>query len=194
MVHQDGIRIGREKVSLIGHREIPQAPVKSPKRRRRGISIRKVSKTRYPGHVWSYDVIFERTEDGKTLKFLTIVDEFSRVALSLSCGRSLTGLHVIRTLERLLPVLGATDCLRNDNGSEFLARQVKKWLSDHGIGTHNIDLGSPWQNPFIESFKSIFRTNFLNRWCFLTLAETKALTRQWLEEYNEFRPHGSLGG
>ena len=169
-------------------------PVKSPRRRRRGIRIREVSKTRYAGHVWSYDFIFERTEFGKTLKYLTIVDELSWVALSLSCGRSLTGLHVIRTLETLLPVWGATDCLRSDNASEFVVRQVKKWLLEHGIGAHYIDPGSPWQNPFIRSFNSILRTTFLNRWCILTLAETKVLNRQWLEEYNEIRPHGSLGG
>ena len=144
--------------------------------------------------MWSYEFIFERAEDGKTLKFLTLVNKFSRVALSLSCGRSLTGLHVIRTLQTLLLVWASPDCLRSDNGSEFVARQVKKWLLEHGIGTHYIDPGSPLQNPFIESFNSIFRTTFVNRWCFLTLAETKALTRQWLEEYNEVRPHGSLGG
>ena len=187
MVHLHGISIGREIV----RRESLQVPVKSPKRRRRGISSRgEVSKARYAGHVWSYDFIFERTEDGKTLKFLTIVDEFSRVALSLSCGRTLTGLHVIRTLQTLLPVWGATDCLRSDNGSEFVARQVKKWFLEHGIGTHYIDPVSPWQIHFIESFNSIFRTTFLNRCFSLTLAETKALTRQWLEEYNEIRRHG----
>ena len=184
MFHQDGIRIGREKVRLIGRHEGLEVPSKSPKRCRRVISSREVSKARYPDHVWSYDLILERTEDGKTLKFLTIVDQFSRVALSILCGRSLTGLHVIRTLQPVLPVWEAPDCLRSDNGSEFVARQVKKWLLEHGIGTHYIDSGSPWQNPFIESFNSIFRTTFLNRWCFLTLAETKALTRQWLEDYN----------
>ena len=138
MVHQDGISIGREKVRLIRRREGLQVLVRSPKRRRRGSSSPggEVSKTRYPGHVWSYEFIFERKEDGKTLKFLTIVDEFSRIALSLSCGRSLTGLHAIRTLETLLPAWGAPDCLGSDNGSEFVARQVKKWLLDHGIGTH----------------------------------------------------------
>ena len=108
-----------------------------------------------------------------------IVDEFSRVALSLSCGRSLTGLHVIRTLERLLPVWGASDCVRSDNGSEFVARQVKEMTLGPWDYTHYIDPGSSWQNPCIESFNSIFRTTFLNRWCFLTLVETKALTWQW---------------
>ena len=92
------------------------------------------------------------------------------------------------------PRLGCTGLPASGNGSEFVARQVKKWLLEHGIGTYYIEPGSPWKNPFIESFNSIFRTTFLNRWCFLTLAETKALIRQWLEKYNEVRPHGSLGG
>ena len=133
-----------------------------------------VSKARYSGHVWSYDFIFERTEDGKTAKFLTRVDNFSLVALSLSYGRSLTGLHVIRTLQTLLSVWGATDCLPSNNGSEFVARQLEKRLLEHGIGTHYI-VGSAWQIQFIEHFNSIFRTAFLNRWCFLTLEETKSL-------------------
>ena len=117
-----------------------------------------------------------------------------RTEVSLSGGRSLSGLHVIRTLETLPRVWGAPDCLRSDNGSEVVTRQVKKWLLEHAIGTHYIDPVSPWQIPFIESFNSILRTTFLNRWCFLTLAETKALTQQWLDEYNETRPHGPLGG
>ena len=128
------------------------------------------------------------------MKFLTIVDEFSRIGLAVPCGRSLTGMAVIQTLEKLIPVWGAPDCLRSDNSSEFVAHQIKRWLQERGIGTHYIDPGSPWQNQFVESFNSIFRTTFLNRWCFLTLAETRALTRQWLEEYNLVRPHGSLGG
>ena len=162
MVHQDGIRIGREKVRLIGRREGLQVPVKSPKRRRRGINSRgeEVSKARYPSHVWSYDFIFERTENGKTLKILTIVDELSRVALSLPCGGSLTGLHVIRTLEALLPVWRATDCLRSDNGSEFVARQVKKWLFDHGIDTHYIDPGCAWQYPFSRELQQHLQNDY----------------------------------
>ena len=164
------------------------------KRRRRGTSHLEVAEARYPSHVWSYDFIFDRTADGKTLKFLTMVDEFTRVNLALPCGRSMTGRDVIGTLEALIRVWGTPTCIRSDNGSEFVAYQVKQWLSDHQIGSHYIDLGSPWQNAFIESFNSIFRTTFLNRWCFLTLAETKVLAQHWHEEYNLIRPHGSLCG
>ena len=108
MVHQEGISIGREKFRLIGYREGLQVSVKSPKRRRRGISIREVSKARYPGHVWSYDFIFERTEDGRTLKFLAVVAGFSQVALSLSCVLSLTGLPRRRDAGDVAPRLGST--------------------------------------------------------------------------------------
>ena len=132
MVHQDGISIGLEKVRLIGCREGLQVPVKSPKRRRRSIGSWKVSKARWP----MCGAMISSLSGRKTLKFLAVVDEFSRVALSLSCVLSLTGPHVIRTLETRHPVWGATDCLRSDNGSEFVARQVKKWFFEHGIGTH----------------------------------------------------------
>ena len=119
------------------------------------------------------------------------MDELSRVALSLPCGGSLTGLRVIRTLEALLPVWRATDYLRSDNGSEFVARQVKKWLFDHGIDTHYIDPGCAWQYPFSRELQQHLQNDYPEPLVFLTLAETKALTRQWLEEYNEIRPHGS---
>ena len=141
-------------------RESLQMSVKSPKRCRPSISSREVSKVRYPVHVWSYDVIFEWTGNGKTLQFLTIVDEFRRAALSLSCGCSLTGLHIIRTLQAVLPVWGVTDCLRSDNGSEFVVRQVKKWLLDHGISTHYVDPESPWQNSFIERLQQHLQNDF----------------------------------
>ena len=110
-----------------------------------------------------------------------ISDDSGRIQPRCPIAVVQTGVHVIRTLQTLHPVWGrAADCLRSDNDSEFVPRQVEKWLLDHGIGTHYIDLGSPWQNPFIESFNSIFRMTFLNRWCFLTLAQTKALThRGW---------------
>jgi transposase InsO family protein len=188
------IEVGRERVREIRKAEGLQMPARQVKRRRRGMSNHDVSTAGYPGHVWSYDFIFDRTADGKTLKFLTLVDEYSRVSLVLPCGRSMTGRDVIRALQDTIKIWGMPTCIRSDNGAEFVAHQVKKWLDDHQIGTHYIDPGSPWQNPFVESFNSIFRTTFLNRWCFLTLAETKFLTQQWVEEYNLIRPHGSLAG
>jgi putative transposase len=194
LVHIDQVEIGKERVREIRKAEGLQVPKKQVKRRRRGASTLDVSSATYPGHVWSYDFIFDRTADGKTLKFLTIVDEFSRVNLDIPCGRSVTGSDVIRALANLIDRWGAPTCIRSDNGPEFVAHQVKKWITDNQISTHYIDPGSPWQNAYVESFNSIFRTTFLNRWCFLTLAEVRVLVRQWHEEYNLIRPHGSLAG
>ena len=131
----------------------------------------------------SYDFIFERTEDGNTLKFLTTVDEFSRVAPSLSCGRSLTELYVvIRTLDTLLPVWGETDCLRSDNGSEFVAREEKKWLLEHRIGTHYIDPGSPLQKSIYRELQQHFQNDFLEPLVFLTRLKRllKRLLMGWI--------------
>ena len=125
LVQREGVLVGREKVRQIRSREGLQVPPKPRKRRRTGSSNRDVSEARYPGHVWCYDFLFDRTEDGKTLKFLTLVDEYSRVGLAASCGRSMTGRDVIRTLEQLISQWGSPDCLRSDNGSEFVAHQVR---------------------------------------------------------------------
>lgn len=194
LLHQQQVTIGREQVRVIRNAEGLQVPKKQPKRRRHGISSMDVAKADYPNHVWSYDFIFDRTDDGRTLKFLTIVDEFSRVNLEIPCARSMTGSDVIGVLSRLIKIWGSPTCIRSDNGSEFVAHQVKQWITENGIEIHYIDPGSPWQNAYIESFNSIFRITFLNRWCFLTLAETRVLVKQWHEEYNLIRPHGSLDG
>jgi transposase InsO family protein len=94
----------------------------------------------------------------------------------------------------LLKTYGRPLCLRSDNGPQFVAMAVREWLKERGIGTHYIDPGSPWQNAYNESFNSIFRMTCLDRWAFESVSEAQAVIRQWLEEYNTIRPHGSLVG
>jgi transposase InsO family protein len=194
LVKAGGHQVGREQVRLIRRQEGLQVPQKQQKRRSLGICSLLIDRAEYPGHVWSDDFIFDRTEDGRTLKFLNIVDEYSKVSLALVCKRSMTGTDVKQVLGELIKRWGAPICIRSDNGSEFIAKQVKNWLDKNDIGTHYIDPGSPWQNPFVESLNSIFRITFLNRWMFLSLTEAKQLTANWQAEYNEIRPHGTLGG
>jgi len=194
LVQADGHKMGREQVRIVRAREGLQVPEKRTKRRRLGLGDMEIDRAEYPGHVWSYDFIFDRTEDGGTLKSLTLVDEYSKVSLDIICGRSLTGTDVKRSLERVISIWGAPVCIRSDNGSEFVARQIKDWLKDNTIGSYYIDPGCPWQNPFIESFNGIFRTTCLNRWTFLNLDEARREIARWREEYNEIRPHGSLAG
>jgi len=144
--------------------------------------------------VWSYDFVFDQTEDGRTLKCLTIVDEFTRQGIAIAVARSLTSGDVIRQLDRLFQQRGRPVCLRSDNGSDLVCSAVQRWLKDKHVDTHYIDPGSPRQNAYNESFNSIFRTTCLDRWLFSSLTEARVVIQQWLDEYNTIRPHGSLGG
>lgn len=186
--------IGREQVRLIRRREGLQLPAKGHKRKVLGQSTELVPRALYPNHVWSYDFVFDATEDGRTLKFLTVVDEFTRVGLAVAAGRGFTSTDVIAELSRLIPLWGRPVCLRSDNDSAFIAAAIRRWLKQRLVGTHFIDPGSPWQNPYNESYNGIFRITCLNRWSFANLTEARVVSRSWQHEYNTIRPHGSLGG
>lgn len=194
LMQAEGNGIGRERVRLIRRREGLQVPARRHKRRVLGCSTTWVHRASYPGHVWSYDFVFDQTEDGRRLKCLTVVDEFTRQGLAITVGRSLTAVDVIATLDSLFETVGRPECLRSDNGPELISDKVQSWLKQRHVNTHYIDPGSPWQNAYGESFNSIFRTTCLDRWLFSSMAETRAVIKQWLEEYNTVRPHGSLNG
>lgn len=194
LVVGDGIGVGREQVRIIRRREGLQVTGKPHKRRLLGSSTARVYQALHPNHVWSYDFVFDGTEDGRTLKFLTIVDEFTRFGLAVAGRRGFTSTDVIDVLEKLMPLWGRPECIRSDNDSAFIAKAIQRWLKQRFVGTHFIDPGSPWQNPYNESFNSIFRITCLNRWSFANLTEARIVTEQWQQEYNTIRPHGSLGG
>ena len=194
LMDQDRFEIGREGVRLIRRRDGLQVVRKRRKKRVLGRSTHWVHRASHPNHVWSYDFVHDRTIDGKSLRCLTIVDEFTREGLAIRCARSLTASDVVRVLEELIGRCGKPQCIRSDNGPEFVADAVKSWLSERSIGTHYIEPGSPWQNPYGESFNSIFRTTCLDRWAFESVAESRAVISHWLTEYNTIRPHGSLNG
>ncbi len=194
LIDRNSFPVGRERVRLIRRREGLQVQKKRRKKRVLGQSTQWVHRATHPNHVWSYDFVHDRTTDGRSLRFLTIVDEFTKEDLSVECARSLTSQDVIRVLGWLIQQRDAPRCLRSDNGPECIANSLRKWLEEQSIGTHYIDPGSPWQNAFCESFNSIFRTTCLDRWAFESVAEARAVTEQWRHEYNTIRPHGSLGG
>ncbi len=153
-----------------------------------------VNQAHYPNHVWSYDFVFDRTEDARQLKCMTVVDEFTRQGFEITVGRSLTASDVILILDKLFARHGRPVCLRSDNGPEMVSKAVQDWLKKKHVDTHYIDPGSPWQNAYCESFNSIFRTTCLDRWLFNSMTEARVVIDQWLKEYNTIRPHGSLGG
>jgi transposase InsO family protein len=189
-----GWRVARERVRLIRRREGLRVPQKAPKRRRRGSSTTDPHAASYPNHVWSYDFVADQTTDGKTLRFLTVIDEFTRRALWIECARHLTSVSVVRVLEPLVELHGAPATIKSDNGPEFVAKKVQEWIEDRNIAVRFIEPGSPWQNGHNESFNGVFRDGCLNRWLFESVREAREASEAWLQEYNVERPHGSLGG
>jgi len=193
-VRSAGFRVARERVRLLRRREGLRVQRKSPKRRRPGTSTVGPETAEHPNHVWSYDFVADQTSDGKTLRFLTVIDEYTRQALWIECARHLTSVDVVRVLEQLVELYGLPQAIKSDNGAEFTAKKVQDWIEKRGIGARFIEPGSPWQNGHNESFNGVFRDGCLNRWLFESLREAREASEFWRAEYNEERPHGSLGG
>ena len=151
-------------------------------------------RSEYPHHVWAIDFQFDQTMDGRTLKFLNVIDEFSRVCLAIRVGRRCKAVDVIDTVEELLKLYPAPTHLRMDNGPEFIAHALQEWCTGNGSATAYIPPGSPWENPFVESFNGRVRDEFLNIELFSSLPEAKLLAEQHRIEYNVYRPHSALQG
>ena len=189
----DGVRVGRERVRVIRKREGLQVLKKQHKKRHPGRNNPLLA-AHYPGHVWSYDFVMDSTVDGKRLKLLTVIDEFNKKAFPIECRRSMTSGELVLVLQRLFAIYGQPDWIRSDNGSEFIAKAVQKMLAEKGVKTQYIEPGKPWQNGYNESFNGILRDDCLNKWQFRTMREARLILEDWVNEYNDYRPHGSLGG
>ena len=147
----------------------------------------------WPNHIWSYDFLTDRTFEGRPLKILTVLDEYSRECLAIEVERSLQSMDVLERLADLFIERGLPDYIRSDNGPEFAAKQIRTWLERLGVGTLFIEPGSPWENGYVESFNGKLRDECLNRESFTTLTEAKVLIEQWRREYNQVRPHSACG-
>jgi putative transposase len=144
-------------------------------------------------HVWSYDFVMDRTEDGRRLKMMPVVDEHTRECLSIEVERSITAEDVIGTLARLFLQRGAPAFIRSDNGPEFVARALKRWLAISEVETLYIEPGSPWENAYAESFIGRFGDELLKREAFAGLVEARVLVEDYREHHNRRRPHSALG-
>ena len=167
-------------------------PKRRPRKKRKargGVPLKAVR----PNHVWTYDFVFDTTQDGRKLKFLTLVDEFTRESLAIEVGRSISARSVIVVLKRVINKRGAPEFIRSDNGPEFIAEVLRRWLKENRMKTQYIDPGKPWQNAYGESFNGRFRDEFLNVNSFAGLHETRVMTEIWRKDYNGERPHSSLG-
>jgi putative transposase len=193
MLKHDGHPINRKRVYRSWRQERLQQPRRRTNKRHYCDSTVRLQRASRPNEVWSYDFLESRTERGGKLRMLTILDEYTRECFIIHVARSISSQQVIQILEWLFLVRGAPSHLRSDNGPEFIAFALQQWLRDHNCHTLYIKPGSPWENPFIESFNGTFRAECLNRWLFADGQEAQTVIDQWRHEYNHHCPHSSLG-
>jgi putative transposase len=195
LLRNDGWRVNHKRVARMWREEGLKVPQRQPKRRRLwlndGSCIRLRPERR--NHVWSYDFVAERTSDGRPLRMLNIVDEYSRECLKIHIDRQVKAADVVYELSELFIERGVPEYLRSDNGSEFTADYVRDWLRRVGAKTLFIEPGSPWENGYIESFNGKLRDELLNGEIFDTVTEARVITERWRRHYNTIRPHSSLG-
>jgi putative transposase len=188
-------RVNHKRVERIWRREGLKVPQKQPKRGRLWLSDGSCIRLRpeHKDHVWSYDFMEDRTADSGKFRTLHIIDEYTRECLQMKVNRKLNSRDVIDELFKLFIFRGIPDYIRSDNGGEFTAKAVRRWLNRLGVKTLFIEPGNPWENGYIESFNGKLRDELLDREIFTTLEEARVLIEQWRREYNQIRPHSSLG-
>jgi putative transposase len=191
--NERGWKVNHKRVEMIWRREGLRVPKKQPKRGRLWLNDGSCIRLRpeHKDHVWSYDFVLVRTNDGRAFRILNVIDEYTRECLAMLVARKINSQDVIDLLFHLIIFRGIPERLRSDNGPEFTAKAIRKWLSNIGVKTLYIEPGSPWENGYIESFNGKLRDELLNREVFTTLEEAKVLIEQWRREYNQIRPHSA---
>jgi len=192
-LRREGWIVNRKCVRRICREEGLKIVLKPRKRRRGGPAGAQRAIAQGKNHVWSYDFLFDRLDDGRQIKILPVVDNFTRECLAILVAFNITARDVVALVERLIADHGAPSFIRSDNGPEFIAQEVKQWLAQAAIATDYIEPGSPWENSYSESFNSRFRDELLNCEIFTTLLEAKVLIEEHRRQYNEQRVHSSLG-
>jgi len=195
LLRGSGWQVNHKRVERIWRQEGLKVPKKQPKRGRLWLNDGSCVRLRptHRNHVWSYDFVMDRTHDGRPIKILTLIDEYSRQCLALVVDRSIKSDDVLHTLSNLFLIYGIPENIRSDNGPEFTARTVRRWLQRIGVKTAFIEPGSPWENGYNESFNGKLRDELLNREIFYNLKEAKVVIENWRKRYNTVRPHSSLG-
>jgi putative transposase len=168
-------------------------PRRHIRKRRYGDASGILRRATKPNEVWTYDFLEARTERGGKLRMLCVLDEYTRECLTIQVERSMSSRQVINVLDWLFFLRGSPSHVRSDNGPEFIAYAIQTWLRDRQCQTLYITPGSPWENPFIESFNGTFRADCLDRWVFADGTEAQEVVERWRLEYNHRRPHSSLG-
>ena len=189
-LRQAGWHVGKDRVQRIWRREGLKVPQKQRPRgrlwRNDGSCVR--LRPARANHVWSYDFVSARTHDGRTVRLLVLLDEYTRECLAIRVARRLGSYEVIETLADVMLYRGIPEHIRSDNGPEFVAKELRKWLAQLGTGTLYIEPGSPWENGYCESFNGKLRDECLNGEIFYSLKEAQIVIEKWRVEYNTRRP------
>jgi transposase InsO family protein len=195
LLNHSGIVVGKDRVQRIWRREGLRVPQKQPKRSRLWLNDGSCIRLRpeHPNHVWSFDFVEAATHDGRRIRLMTLIDEFSRKCLAIRVARRINAIGVIETLADAMLLEGVPTFIRSDNGLEMVAKVLRQWLSGLGIKSLYIEPGSPWENGYCESLNGKLRDECLNGEIFYSLKEAKAVIKQWRIHYNTKRPHSALG-
>jgi putative transposase len=195
LLRRAGWRVNRKRVERIWRREGLKVPARQPKRDRLWLADGACVRLRpeRPNQVWAYDFVEDRTRDGRKLRMLCVIDEFTREALAITVARRLDSNHVIEVLADLCLTRGVPEHVRSDQGPEFIAAGVKGWIAAVGAKTAYIEKGSPWENGYVESFNGKLRDELLDVEIFNSLREAQILIESWRRHYNAVRPHSALG-
>ena len=195
MLRLEGFRVNFKRVHRLWRREGFRVPSKQHKRRRLGHSANGILRCRakHKDHVWCVDFIHDTDERDRPLKWLSVVDEFTRECVALEVERSITAADVVNVLTELFMIRGVPAHIRSDNGGEFIAEAIRRLAALTGLEMLYIAPASPWENGYAESFHGRLWDELLNAELFADVQEAKALAAVWKNEYNHRRPHSSLG-
>ena len=196
VLREQGWGVNRKAVQRLWREEGLRVPSQRRKRQRLGNSTCPADRlaAEHPDHVWALDYQFDQTQDGRRLKLLNVVDEHTREALTITVDRRIDADETVEVLDRLVVERGRPPrFIRMDNGPELTANALRDWCRFTGSGTSYIEPGSPWQNPYVESFGSRLRDELLAVEAFNSLLEAQVLVEDWRIEYNTVRPHSALG-
>jgi putative transposase len=193
---REGHHVNRKKIQRLWREEGLRVPPKRHKRLRVGVSSTPADRltAARPDHVWALDYQFDVTSTGRTIKILHVVDEFTRESLADVVAHSIDADATVATLDKIVGIRAtAPEFVRCDNGPELTANALRDWCRFSGTATSYIEPGSPWQNPWVESYGSRMRDELLAIEQFDTLLEAQVLVADWRDEYNTYRPHSALG-
>ena len=195
LLRDAGWQVNDKRVERLWRREGLKVPMKQLKKGRLWLNDGSCVRLRpeYRNHVWSYDFVHHRTDDGRAFRTLNILDEHSRECLAIRVKRKLNSTEVIDALTDLFILRGVPAYIRSDNGPEFIAEAVRDWIKAVGAKTAYIEPGSPWENGYCESFNGRMRDELLNGEIFYSLREAQIIIESWRKHYNTKRPHSALG-